>query len=111
MSQQGTFSSTNCDIYASPSNGCGGYAGSNATYGDGLNNVGGGVIALDWTASYIKIYQFSRATIPPDITTGNPDPSGWGDPVFDFTGQHANIGSVKDHQIIFDLTYLSVAQC
>jgi hypothetical protein len=107
VSQSGTFSSTNCDINANPSNGCGGYAASNSTYGDGFNAAGGGVIVLDWTATYIKIYQFTRASIPTDIAAGNPQPSGWGKPVFDFEGSGANIQSVKNHNIIFDLTYPS----
>jgi hypothetical protein len=99
----------NCDVNAAgqPTNaGCGGYTQSNATYGDEVNALGGGVFAVDWTASAIRVYQFARPDIPDDILAGTPNPSLWGIPVFDFSGPSANIPAYfKDHKIIFDTTF------
>jgi hypothetical protein len=51
---------------------------SSQTFGSGFNAIGGGVYATEWTSAAISIYFFPRNAIPADITTGNPDPSGWG---------------------------------
>jgi hypothetical protein len=60
------------------------------SYGSSLNAKGGGVYAMEWTSSFIKIYFFPRNAIPADITAGTPDPSSWGLPAANFDSQYGN---------------------
>ena len=55
-----------------------------ASYGDAFNSAGGGVYATQLESSVLKIWHFPRSSIPDDITAGNPNPSGWGQPMMDF---------------------------
>lgn len=80
-SQSGYEASTDCYTYATeqPSNeGCGGWAASTSTYGNGMNSNGGGVYAMDWRIEGIRIWYFAPNAIPSDIKSGNPTTSGWG---------------------------------
>ena len=79
------------------------------SYGTGYNAAGGGVYATEWTSSYIKIWYFQKGQVPADITNGNPNPSGWGQPAANFGGcnfdqyfQNMNIVS----SCRFPVTYL-----
>jgi hypothetical protein len=45
---------------------------------------------MEWTSELINIYFFPRNAIPADITSGNPDPSGWGLPTANFESQYGN---------------------
>ena len=107
--QTGTFDTMNCDVNAAgqaTNAGCGGYTQANASYGDGVNSLGGGVFAVDWTAEAIRVYQFPRPDIPADILAGTPNPALWGTPAFDFSGPNANIPAhFNNHQIVFDTTF------
>jgi hypothetical protein len=60
------------------------------SYGSSLNDQGGGVFAMEWTSTYIKIYFFPRNGIPADIISGRPDPRFWGSPSADFDSQYGN---------------------
>lgn len=85
----GTLSTSNCYINApgqSNNAGCGIDSTSSQSYGDGFNAIGGGVYATEWTSDAIKIWFFPRGSIPSDITSGSPDPSGWGTPAAAFAG-------------------------
>ena len=85
----GSMSTSNCYVNApgqSTNAGCGIAATSSETYGTGFNNIGGGVYATEWTSSAISIWFFPRYAIPGDISSGNPDPSGWGTPLASFSG-------------------------
>lgn len=89
--------------------GCGFSTASTQGYGDGFNAVGGGVYAMEWTSSLIRVFFFPRTSIPADITTGLPDPSTWGTPTATFAGSGCDIDShFKDHQIVFDTTFCGV---
>lgn len=86
--------------------GCGFELADTQGYGTGFNAVGGGVYATEWTSSSIKVFYFSRASIPADIASGQPNPSSWGTPVTSFTGNSCDITSnFKNHQIVFDTTF------
>lgn len=75
-------------------------------YGAGFNAIGGGVYAMEWTSSAIQVYFFPRNSIPGDITSGNPVPTGWGTPVASFSGSGCDIDShFMGHNIIFDTTF------
>jgi hypothetical protein len=78
VAQSGTFATTNCDASVAGNEGCGGYSAQTNSYGDGFNAAGGGVYAMDWQPTSIRVWHFPRASIPGDITSGNPNPNGWG---------------------------------
>jgi len=109
--QTSDFDTTNCDVNAAgqPSNaGCGGYSSESYSYGNGFNEVGGGVYAMDWRADGIRVWIFPRGSIPQDIQAGCPTTEAWPLPDFDFSGPDANIPvHFNGHQIIFDQTYFS----
>jgi hypothetical protein len=97
-----TLSNADC----SGSGGCGQTTVDPTNYGDGFNAVGGGVYAMEWTASSIAVYFFPRYSIPSDISSGNPDPSSWGTPLANFVGNSCDIGShFMSQNIVFDTTF------
>jgi hypothetical protein len=103
----GSIKTTNCDTQAPGQGdnvGCGISTNDTTTYGDGFNNAGGGVYATAWTADAISVYHFSRANIPADLKTGNPDPSQWGEPLAIFNGCDFR-EAVNNQTIIFDTTF------
>ncbi|TWU76808.1 hypothetical protein ED733_005579 [Metarhizium rileyi] len=111
MSNEGTIPSTQ---FASPdcgasgaSAGCGQRTSDTQAYGDGFNSMGGGVYATEWTSDHIAVWFFSRSRIPQDITSQNPNPSGWGPPTARFVGGSSCIIDhyFKNHQIVFDTTF------
>jgi hypothetical protein len=85
----GSLSTSNCYIDApgqGTNAGCGIQSTSTASYGDGFNNVGGGVYAVEWTSDVISIWEFSAGSVPGDISSGNPNPSGWETPAAQYQG-------------------------
>jgi hypothetical protein len=87
--------------------GCGQQTNNNQNYGDGFNDVQGGVYATEWTSDFIAVWFFPRSAIPADITSGNPNPSSWGPPQARFNGgQGCNIDEhFYGHKIIFNITF------
>ncbi|KAL6908402.1 glycoside hydrolase family 16 protein [Trichoderma evansii] len=87
-------------------NGCSQTTSDNQNYGDGFNAINGGVYATEWTSDHISVWFFPRTGIPSDISSENPNPSGWGTPLAQFnpTGD-----SIDDHfqnnQLVFDTTF------
>ena len=104
----GKVSTPNCDVKASgqPGNaGCAILTSNDESYGDGFNNGQGGVYATEWTSDHISIWFFPRSAIPSDISSSNPDPSNWGQPMAQFS-QGCNIDQFfNNHQIVFDTTF------
>ncbi|KAK2748498.1 hypothetical protein FQN57_000631 [Myotisia sp. PD_48] len=105
----GTMKTPYCDQNAPPpqgGNGCTILADDPSSFNSGMNYVGGGVYATEWTPDDIKIWYFPRVGgIPSDIETGHPDPFSWGTPVGLFTGNCSFDKSFRDMQIIFDITF------
>jgi len=104
----GAIKTTNCYVDAPGQGnnvGCGISASGSNTYGDPFNSAGGGVYATEWTAQSIAIYFFSRKAIPADITSGAPNPAGWGQPAALFQGGCNIPSSFKNHSIVFDTTF------
>lgn len=66
--------------------GCGVVNPNGASYGSGFNAAGGGVYATLLSGSGIQIWMWNSGSVPGDITSGVPNPPGWGDPV-------ANLGA------------------
>jgi len=48
------------------------------SYGDGFNALGGGVYAMDWRATGIRVWSFARGSIPHDILAGVSTTRHWG---------------------------------
>lgn len=105
----GKMITSNCDVNAPDqykNSGCSIDAdGQTNTYGSGLNSIDGGVYAMEWTASGISTYFFPRSSLPSDITSGKPKPTGWGKPLSHFSGSCDFSNTMKDQQIIFDTTF------
>ncbi|KIW65082.1 hypothetical protein PV04_07366 [Phialophora macrospora] len=107
----GRVSTPNCDVNAAgqPGNaGCAILTPNDQSYGTGFNQGQGGVYATEWTSQAINIWFFPRGAIPSDLSSssGNPDPSGWGQPMASFSDSGCNIDDFfNDHQIVFDTTF------
>lgn len=85
----GSLSTSNCYVEASGQSsnaGCAITDSSTQSYGNGFNSADGGVYATEWTSSAINVYFWPNSSVPSDITSGNPDPSGWGTPAAKFAG-------------------------
>lgn len=75
-------------------------------YGAGFNAIGGGVYAMQWTSTAIKVYFFPRNAIPGDIISGRPNPATWGFPVAAFSGNGCNIEQhFMNQNLVFDTTF------
>ena len=104
----GTMETSNCDVNAAnqaANAGCSIDSTNSNSYGKGFNANGGGVYATEWTSNDISIWFFPRGSIPSDISSGNPNPSGWGLPQAQFTGGCDIDEHVKDQQLVFDVTF------
>ncbi|KAJ5251267.1 CAZyme family GH16 [Penicillium chrysogenum] len=104
----GSVDTSNCYVEASgqaANAGCAITSNSTQSYGDGFNKAGGGVYATEWTGEAIKVWFFPSASIPSDISTGTPDPSGWGSPMAAFAGSCDIDSHFKELQIVFDITF------
>lgn len=75
------------------------------SFGKGFNSIGGGVYALEWTSSAIKVWFFPRYAIPGDILTRKPKPSTWGIPSAKFAGNCDIDTHFKDMQIVISTTF------
>jgi hypothetical protein len=95
----------NADCHTGNGNtGCGASTTDNTNYGTGFNSIGGGVYAMEWTSQAISVFFFPRTSIPGDITSGKPNPTGWGTPTVTFTGCDIDT-HFANHNIIFDTTF------
>jgi len=102
-----TQGSAGLDCSAADTNdaGCGLTASGQNTYGAGFNSAGGGVYALQWDETGIYTFFFPRGTTPGDITSGYPNPSGWGEPVGAWPASSCNpYEYFYNHVAIFDTT-------
>ncbi|KAI9924860.1 hypothetical protein ASPWEDRAFT_740224 [Aspergillus wentii DTO 134E9] len=79
--------------------GCG-VQGTPDTYGEELNDNGGGVYALELRNAGIRAWFFPRHLIPNDIANSTPDPSTWGTALADFPNTHCDISSHFSNQSI-----------
>ncbi|KAH9903215.1 concanavalin A-like lectin/glucanase domain-containing protein [Cubamyces lactineus] len=97
---------TNCAAAETGNVGCGMTATQSNTFGVGFNNIGGGVYAMQWVESGISIWFFPRNAIPSDITSGAPQPDGWGVPMARWPATDCDPSQFfSDHSAIFDTTF------
>lgn len=104
----GSITTSNCDINAagqSTNAGCQIMESATNSYGAGFNSNNGGVYATLWNSNAITIYFFPRSSIPSDIASGSPNPSGWGTPAAVFKGGCDISSTFKSQQIVFDTTF------
>ena len=99
----GQMTTTNCDVKAqgqAENAGCQIQAQNSLSYGSGFNANSGGTYAMEWTSEAINVWFFARGSIPSDIGTGSPDPSGWGAAVASFSGGCNIDSSFKNQQLV-----------
>ncbi|KAF8341316.1 glycoside hydrolase family 16 protein [Cantharellus anzutake] len=100
---------TNCDVVASGGTGCGIVSPTPNDYGTGFNSNGGGVYAMKWDTSSggsgISVWFFPRGGIPFDISTKEPQTSGWGIPQGHWPASTCNPSQFfNNHVLVFDTT-------
>ncbi|GCB18190.1 probable glycosidase C21B10.07 [Aspergillus awamori] len=103
--ETGTPNYVTCDNSTHSNAGCG-VQGSPSTYGQEMNENGGGVYALELRDAGIRAWFFSRDSIPDDISNSSstPDPSTWGTALADFPNTHCDIPShFKNQSIIANI--------
>jgi len=105
VANKNDFSGTSVGTNCLGNSGCG-ITTSAGTYGAPFNSHQGGVFAMEWTSTYIRMFYFARGSIPADITKENPNPGSWGKPyaLFDLGGS-CPASHFKNHQMVFDLTF------
>ncbi|EEA27359.1 hypothetical protein TMatcc_004356 [Talaromyces marneffei ATCC 18224] len=101
--QTGLLTTTACSTQVGPG-GCT-VQGTDGSYGDGFNNLGGGVYAVELTSSFLKVWFFPRSKIPACITSGNPDTSLFGKPMAVYEGSCDFASNFKNQQIIFNTDF------
>ncbi|MCJ1392920.1 hypothetical protein MMC18_005792 [Xylographa bjoerkii] len=97
----GVVLSTDCLNSTDSNSGCGVQAPED-TYGQGLNDMGGGIYAMELRDAGIRTWFFPRSSIPSDIsnTTTSPDPSSWGTALADFPSTDCDISTHFTNQSI-----------
>lgn len=74
------------------------------SYGDPFNGAAGGIYAVEWTATDIKIWHWDRASVPQNIIDGEPDPSTWMTPQALFGTSSCDPDTYfKDMSIVLDI--------
>ncbi|KAH8659418.1 concanavalin A-like lectin/glucanase domain-containing protein [Ilyonectria robusta] len=101
-----TLTETDCNA-GEASTGCSQITTDNQNYGNGFNNNGGGVYAMEWTSDYISVWFFPRNYIPASVQGDNPDPSTWGLPIARFVGgSSCNMDAhFQNNHLVFDTTF------
>ncbi|OJJ02333.1 hypothetical protein ASPVEDRAFT_192977 [Aspergillus versicolor CBS 583.65] len=99
--QTGSPTYKTCDNSTNENAGCG-VQGSPASYGQELNDNGGGIYAVELRQAGIRGWFFPRDDIPPDIgnASNSPDPSSWGTALADFPNTSCDIPSHFSNQSI-----------
>ncbi|KAL7659058.1 hypothetical protein ACMYSQ_002002 [Aspergillus niger] len=103
--ETGTAKYTNCLNTANDNAGCS-VTGAKATYGEKFNSNGGGIYAMELRPAGIRVWMFTRDSIPSDISnsSGTPDPSTWGEALADFPNTNCDISShFKNQSIIVNI--------
>ncbi|CAG8108395.1 unnamed protein product [Penicillium olsonii] len=96
--QTGQVLANKCDDTQHGNAGCG-ILGNSSSYGEVMNNNGGGIYALEIRTEGIRVWYFRRDSIPADIGT-KPDPTRWGIALADFPSTKCNVGSHFRNQSI-----------
>ncbi|KAL5363604.1 concanavalin A-like lectin/glucanase domain-containing protein [Aspergillus floccosus] len=79
--------------------------GAKGSSGDPFNQQGGGVYAMEWTAKFIKIWFFPRASIPASLQSGQPNTAEFGTPMAHLQGSCNFHERFKSQKFIIDTTF------
>ncbi|KAG8860355.1 hypothetical protein FRB96_004004 [Tulasnella sp. 330] len=105
MAFTGVVLNSNCDALLDSNTGCAVQDPSKQSYGVPLNANGGGVFATLLDANGIAIWFFPRASVPADIASQKPQPSGWGSPkAFWSSNSCPSTKYFKSQQIVINTT-------
>ncbi|KAH7108901.1 concanavalin A-like lectin/glucanase domain-containing protein [Dactylonectria macrodidyma] len=87
--------------------GCSQQTADSLNYGDGFNENGGGIYAMEWTSEHISVWFFPRGQIPESFKSDSPDPSTWGQPTSYFSGgSGCDIDAhFMNNNLVFDTTF------
>ena len=100
-----TVMNTNCSSSPEDNTGCTVLDTSNTSFGQGFSSAGGGVFAFLRDDQGIRIWHFTRQSIPNDISTGYPDTSSWPTPNALLSADNCNVDSFFSCQtIVLDIT-------
>ncbi|CBF75173.1 glycoside hydrolase family 16 protein [Aspergillus nidulans FGSC A4] len=105
--QTGSTTYATCDNNTNSNAGCG-VQGPSLTYGEAMNERGGGIYALELRPAGIRAWFFPRHSVPLDIDISNssskPDPSKWGTALADFPNTSCDVSShFKNQSIIANI--------
>ena len=74
--------------------------------GTPLNKAWGGIYAMQWTSSGIKMWFWPRDAVPYNLFGNTPEPETWGTPTANFAGSGCNWGThFVNHRIVIDTTF------
>ncbi|KAK0936019.1 hypothetical protein LTR29_012391 [Friedmanniomyces endolithicus] len=105
--QSGTLLTANCAA-AGGYTGCGVSATKPNNIGTPFNQASGGVYAMEWTSTAIRIWFFGRNEVPASIIEAGdagPDPNAFGVPVANFQGSCDIDAHFFNHSMVFDTTF------
>ncbi|KAK3075046.1 hypothetical protein LTR53_002017 [Teratosphaeriaceae sp. CCFEE 6253] len=105
--QSGTLLTANC-AGAGGYTGCGVSATKPNNIGLNFNRASGGVYAMEWTSTAIRMWFFTRDEVPSSILAASdtgPDPSTFGEPVANFEGSCDIDAHFFNHSMVFDTTF------
>lgn len=95
----------NCGSTSDSNTGCGILADDTASFGQPFNNGGGGVYAMLWDNTGIRVWLFHRGSIPADLTRDMPLPETWGEPMAFISSSGCNpYQYMQNHIAILDTT-------
>ena len=100
--------SNDCNANDNSNQGCSFHDDDPSSYGSGFNSAGGGVYAMEWTASGVSIWRWAQGSQPGDALGNNPSPSGWGKPSASWSSSDSSCdwsSQLSQHNIIFDTTF------
>lgn len=90
--------------------GCGINTNSGSNYGTSFSAAGGGYYAMLWTSSGIKIWYFSKGGAPADISSGSPNPSGWGRPLANFGPGCEYDRFFRNHVMVSQNSFIGISE-
>lgn len=102
----GTAITSDCAASSATHDGCV-VAGGGTSFGNGFNVRGGGILALEWRAEGIRMWQFPRDSVPLDVQQGvSPDPSTWSASLAEFPSTDCQIAShFQNQSVVMDIGF------
>ena len=96
----------NCFYQLNGNAGCSISPRNSKSYGAPFNDAKGGLYAMEWTQTGIRVWFWNEGSIPGNALSSDPNPESWGLPFGSWPfGKHCDSGLFKDNRVIFDLTF------